>query len=142
MPIELRLDDGALRRYLTGPQSDAVRLVRDGQRTTLNAAKTGSPVDTGQLRNSHRAGPIRIENGVVTADVEVVQDYAMAVHEGSRPHVIRPRRVKALTFKLPGVGRVFAKSVNHPGAKPRPWLLQAAQANASRLGFVVSEGSQ
>lgn len=140
MPIELRLDDGALRRYLTGPQSEAVRLVRDGQRATLNAAKVRSPVDTGQLRNSHRAGPIRVSRGVVTADVEVVQDYALAVHEGSRPHVIRPRRVKALTFKLPGVGRVFAKSVNHPGTKPRPWLLNAARENASRLGFVVEEG--
>lgn len=139
MATRIPINQGELQQFLTGPQSAAVRLVREGQRVTLNAAKKRTPVDTGQLRNSHVSGNIRVQGARVTGEVEARQDYATAVHEGSRPHVIRPRRAKFLTWVGPQ-GRVFARSVRHPGAKARPWLLNAAKAEASRLGFTVAEG--
>lgn len=47
---------------------------------------------------------------------------ALIHHEGSRPHVIMPRRATMLRF----VGRtgqvVFARKVNHPGTKPNRYL--------------------
>lgn len=48
---------------------------------------------------------------------------ALIHHEGSRPHVILPRKAKALAFVPRGSNRlVFAKRVNHPGTKPSRYL--------------------
>lgn len=139
MATRITINQGELQQFLTGPQSAAVRLVREGQRVTLNAAKNRAPVDTGDLRRKQYASNIAVRGASVTGEVEAVVDYATAVHEGSRPHVIRPRRAKFLTWVGPQ-GRVFARSVRHPGAKARPWLLEAAKAEAGRLGFVVAGG--
>lgn len=50
--------------------------------------------------------------------------YGKYVHEGTRPHEIRPRRKKALRWATGG-GFVFAKSVMHPGTKADPFLQNA-----------------
>lgn len=136
MATQFTLDQGRLRSLL---QQEATRVVRDGQRKVLNSAKLRSPVDTGQLRASHRSGHVVVTGDKVSADIVAEQDYSLAVHEGSRPHVIRPRRARVLTWGK-GAGRVFATSVNHPGSRPRPWLLNALKDEGPRLGFVVSEG--
>lgn len=50
---------------------------------------------------------------------------ALIHHEGSRPHVILPRKAKALAFVPRGANRVvFAKRVNHPGSRANPYLVQ------------------
>lgn len=73
-------------------------------------------IDTGRLRNS-------ITRRVASTSVEVGSNvvYAAIQQLGGRtaPHVIRPRRKKALAFG----GRVF-RSVNHPGSNipARPFL--------------------
>lgn len=136
MASSFQLDEGALRSVL---QQEAIRKIRAGQRTTLNSAKLRSPVDTGQMRGSHHASNITVAGDRISGEVTVEQDYAMAVHEGTRPHVIRPRRAKWFAWGK-GKGRVFARSVNHPGTKARPWLLNAAQAEGPRLGFQVTPG--
>ena len=60
--------------------------------------------------------------------------YAGFVHEGTRPHVIFPRRARALRFNVAG-RTVFAAKVNHPGTKPRPFLREAAAEVAARERF-------
>lgn len=48
--------------------------------------------------------------------------YAYIVHEGSRPHPIRPRAPrKSLAFRVAG-RLVIAQRVNHPGTTPDPFL--------------------
>jgi hypothetical protein len=47
--------------------------------------------------------------------------YALMHHEGTRPHVIRPKHAKALRFVKDGQV-VFAKSVQHPGTRPNHYL--------------------
>lgn len=55
-----------------------------------------------------------------------VAPHAVFVHWGTRPHVIRPKRKKALRW--PAGGKfVFAGVVNHPGYKGDPWLTRAAR---------------
>lgn len=50
------------------------------------------------------------------------RDYALLHHEGSRPHMIRPRRPNgALRFMKDGKV-IFAKIVHHPGTKPNRYL--------------------
>lgn len=133
------VDAAGLQRQLTGPQSEMVRVLRDTARQTVNAAKLRSPVDTGGLRTAHRAEEIRVQGLKATTAVVADKDYAAAVHDGSRPHIIRPRNKKALAFKKGGK-TVFATKVNHPGAPPRPWLLNAAKDVAGRRGFIVTPG--
>ncbi len=58
--------------------------------------------------------------------------YALPIEEGSRPHVIRPRKAKALRFVVKGKV-VFARKVNHPGNRPYRFLRAAAVAAGSRL---------
>lgn len=141
MPTRIVINQNQLAQFLTGPESKAVRLVQDAQRVTLNAARKRAPVDTGQLRLHHRQSNVRVDSsGRVFGSVEATQDYALAVHEGTKPHVITPRKGKALTWTMGGT-QIFAKSVKHPGTKARPWLLNAAKAEAGRLGFEVNEVS-
>ena len=95
-------------------------------RRIVAQARQNAPVRTGNLARSIEAdpirfvGPFRIDTGV-TAHA----NYAAAVHEGTRPHVIRPRVARALRFEMDG-RVVFAKSVQHPGTRARPFLRNAA----------------
>jgi len=95
------------------------------------------PVDEGRLRSSLQVKLVRDARGpyvMVGTDVE----YALAVHEGTKPHRILPRRGRFLVFPAsgsPGKGHgsrnsspmIFARVVNHPGTKPRPFLRNALQ---------------
>jgi hypothetical protein len=50
---------------------------------------------------------------------------ALIHHEGTRPHLIVPRKAKALAFyPRGGTALVFAKRVNHPGTKPNKYLTE------------------
>lgn len=142
---QLVLDNAQMRAVLTGRNSAAVQLVQKAQRQTLTRAKITSPVDSGALRSSHLAEPIKVSGDKVTTEISATggarQEYAMHVHEGTRPHVIKPRRKKVLSWKGPE-GRVFASSVNHPGTPARPWLRNALQSTAPRLGFVVDSNGK
>ncbi|MCD2263672.1 hypothetical protein K3888_13280 [Dietzia aurantiaca] len=134
------VDKAGMQRELTGPQSQMVRLLRDTTRQTVNTAKLRAPVDTGQLRNAHRAEDVRVVGMTARTAVVADKNYAAAVHDGSRPHLIRPKNKKSLAFKVGGK-TVFAQQVKHPGAKPRPWLLNATREAAGRNGFIVTPSS-
>lgn len=142
---QLVIDNAQMRAVLTGKSSAAVQLVQKAQRQTLTRAKVTSPVDSGMLRNSHVAEPIKVSGDKVTTEISVEggakQDYAMYVHEGTKPHVIKPRRKKVLSWKG-AEGRVFATAVNHPGTEPRPWLRNALQSTAPKLGFIVDSNGK
>lgn len=132
--VRLVLDQAALRQALTGPQSEAVALLGRAQRRVLLNAKQRAPVNFGNLRNSHKATPIVVSGTKVSGAVVADAAYALPVHEGSRPHVIRPAGAKVLSW-IGGNGRVFAREVHHPGAPPRPWLRNAAVEEGASLGF-------
>ena len=142
---QLVTDNAQMRAVLTGRNSAAVKLVQKVQRQTFTLAKTNSPVDTGDLRLSHAEAPIKVSGSKVSTEISAEgnakQQYAMAVHEGTKPHVIKPRRKKVLSWKGPE-WRVFATAVNHPGTPPRPWLRLAVERTAPRLGFVVESNSK
>ena len=64
------------------------------------------------------------EAWIVENDLQVAP-HALFVHWGTKPHVIRPRRKKALRWAAGGAF-VFARGVKHPGYKGDPWLVRAA----------------
>jgi hypothetical protein len=92
-------------------------------------AKANVPVRTGALGRSGEElpqtyRPFRVSGGVKFGGGAEDVDYAAAVHEGTRAHVIRARGASALHFFM-GSREVFAKSVFHPGTKARPFLRNA-----------------
>lgn len=94
-------------------------------RQIATQARVDVPVRTGHLGRSIREDPQVMEGPFrVTGGVTAHARYAAAVHEGTRPHVIRARTAKALSFIWHGE-RVFFHSVNHPGTRPRPFLRNA-----------------
>lgn len=131
----MNLDQAALHQV---GMERARMLVNKITRQTLNRSAVLCPVDTGRLRAS---GSMQIaERGsAVVGQVEYTADYAAAVHNGTRPHVIVPRRGRYLRFQV-GDRTVYARRVNHPGTPARPYLATALREVAGRAGFTVSIG--
>ena len=133
--VTLVLDQAALHQV---GMDLAKRLVTGVTRGTLNRSAALCPVDTGLMRAS---GMMRIGGfgSQVVGEVEYTADYSLAVHNGTRPHVILPRRGQYLRFQVGG-RTVYARRVNHPGTRPRPFLATALTEVAGREGFAVSIG--
>ena len=66
-----------------------------------------------------------------TGEVEFYDTAPQALfrEEGTRAHVIRPVRAKALRWMTPA-GPAFATKVNHPGQRAQPWLEPAILSGA------------
>jgi phage gpG-like protein len=110
----------------------AAQEMQVGARMVQNRAKILAPVDTGRLRAS-------ISKDVNSLSFKVFSnvEYAGYVNDGTRPHVIRPRRAQALRFRIGG-RTVFAKEVHHPGTRAKPYLDRALQEVARQRGWNLS----
>jgi hypothetical protein len=62
--------------------------------------------------------------GVSPANRGRLRGYAQVVSAGSRPHIITPRRARALRFVVAGTV-VFTRRVNHPGTRPNDYLTRS-----------------
>ncbi|QGH75274.1 hypothetical protein I5G61_gp26 [Mycobacterium phage Quesadilla] len=100
-------------------------------RRIANQARAAVPVRTGNLGRTIGEMPQTYTPFHVGGGVEATADYAAAVHEGSRPHLIRARRAQYLHFWWHG-REVFRKSVWHPGVRSRPFLRLSAQRVAAQ----------
>ena len=132
----VRLDRGQLLRVIKG---ESRRELRTSARQVLNRARVLAPVRTGRLRASGRL----IESSFLglRPKIRVVftADYAAAVNDGTRPHIIRPRTAQALRFTIGG-RVVFAKVVHHPGTRARPFLDDALRQVAASRGYDYNRG--
>lgn len=132
----VRLDRAQLNRTIRGASRSELETTA---RQVMNRAKVLAPVDTGRLRAS-----IRIESrrtlalrSVYTVGSDV--DYAAMVHDGTRPHTIRPKNAQALRFRIGG-RIVYAKVVHHPGTRARPFLDRAVREIAGGKGYDIRSG--
>lgn len=115
----------------------------------VNQAKILCPVDTGRLRASikgqvQRTWTLRPQF-VVGSNV----DYAEMVHDGTRPHIIRPKRAHTLRRSRRGVVKpalrfvvggevVYARVVHHPGTRAKPFLDRALREVTAGRGYRVT----
>lgn len=109
---------------------------KDVMRVTLkvlNRSKVLTPVDTGNLRAGHQF-KLASRTNAVTGEVFNKIKYALPVHEGRRPVVIRPKRKQALAFRWHGQQYV-RKSVSQPARKGRPWMRDALREVAAEEGY-------
>ena len=122
-------------------QEDFERLIRKARQAIALAIKytatevwgnirKEAPVDHGRLAGSFQLDQVddltyRIWSGV---------EYALAVHEGTKPHVIEPKNKKALYWdgaKHP------VKRVMHPGTQANPYADRAIeQAKGKQSEFI------
>lgn len=134
----LDIDNAALEHAV---MSKVETFARSFVRKVAAEARTQAPARTGKLRRSiktepvRRTGPMSVETGVT-----VLASYAAPVHEGARPHVIRPRTARVLRFEVEGGRIVFARRVNHPGNRPNPFLRRAVEAVTAADSRITTTG--
>jgi len=127
----VRLDRADLQRVMTNASR---RELKESSRQVVNRAKVLAPVRTGRLRSSIRAEEPRIFSLRGSVKVGSDLEYAAFVNDGTRPHIIRPRRAQVLRFTVGG-RTVFAKVVHHPGTRPYPFLDRALREVAAARGY-------
>ncbi len=99
------------------------------------AVEHDAPYKEGRLR-----GDITVFQQTKAHEVEIgntkLIDYAVYVYHGTKPHVIKPKRAKAL--KTP---YGYRKKVNHPGTKANPYLDIALEnvVRSGRFGALLSD---
>ncbi|MCX4609372.1 hypothetical protein [Streptomyces mirabilis] len=124
MSVEVRLDQGRLTRFLRLRGGIAERNLARRTAGVADIARSLAPGSMPQYIDWHiEEGPRGLQ-GVVTCD----HPATLYVLEGTRPHLIRARRGKALRFEVDGQV-VFATVVRHPGTRANNFL-----GRALRLG--------
>lgn len=121
----LRLLSMRLEQALHGASMiEAAEVIKTSLRATAPKGKTG------RLRESitWRRSP-----GEVRFLADAVAKYVI---EGTRPHVIRPRRARALHWQQAGED-IFAMRVNHPGTKSNDFRLRAIQRAEPQLAELL-----
>jgi hypothetical protein len=163
----VRIDLNNLRVAQVGVEL-AAKEIAEATRWTFNRANALTPVDEGNLRAGNQM-TMRARRLSVTGTVENHVDYALAVHNGTKPHTIAARRQKALSFfwakgggvqvfvprtragKKMGTGLRKGKNgrvalwigkgyVRHPGTRARPWLDDALREMAALRGYKYTPG--
>ncbi|MGW1267434.1 hypothetical protein [Streptomyces sp. NPDC002491] len=124
MSVEVGLDQGQLSRFLRLRGGIVERNLARRTSRVADIAKSLAPGTMAQYIDRRiEEGPGGLQ-GVITCDHPATR----YVLEGTRLHIIRARRAKALRFKVAGQ-IVFAKVVRHPGNRPNTFM-----GRALRLG--------
>lgn len=103
-------------------------LTRELASIAAEYARENAPRRSGRLRRS--IGVRRARGGYEVYMGGSEAPYAGYVEYGTRPHLIRARRARALRFELDGE-LVYVRYVRHPGTRPR-LIMAGAMAEASR----------
>ena len=96
---------------------------------------------TGNLQARTQGRVVRLRGGRKIIARNAAK-YAAPIDRGARPHVIRPRRRKALRFVTKNGTVVFARKVNHPGNRPYRFLWRATYSAYRLMGDGLSLGVQ
>lgn len=136
--VDIDTDYNAAEAYALAVDT-GTELVTSMGNDTINYATPQTPVDTGRLRAGNQLVVDPPEGWSVTGRVQNLVEYALDVHDGTGPHVIRPRDPNGvLRFTGADGGIVYAKYVNHPGTRPRPFLAEGAAMAAPENGFIFT----
>lgn len=120
-----QLDRTRVQRMLRLPGGMVYRnMERRVQRVEAEAIRRAPGRMGRTIRASIRRGP----GGEFEGVINVRHPAALYVTGGTRPHIIRPRRVGGVLRFTVGGQVVYARYVMHPGTKPNDFLLQALRA--------------
>jgi len=118
--VSVQIDRSRLERLLRLPGGLVERNMRRRIERVENRARQLAP---GSMSRQIRSEITR-ERNEVTGFVISDHPATIFVVSGTRPHIIRPVRARALRFQVGG-RTVFAKIVYHPGTRANNFLLEA-----------------
>ncbi|GGZ73303.1 hypothetical protein ACFOOM_00865 [Streptomyces echinoruber] len=125
MSVEVRIETGRIARFLRMRGGRVERKLRERTARVARIAQQEAPGSMGRYVDWHiEEGPRGLE-GVITCDHPAVH----YVLNGTRPHLIRPRRRGGVLRFEVGGEVVFTRLVRHPGTRPNNFL-----GRALRLG--------
>ncbi|MXM67073.1 hypothetical protein GR925_27490 [Streptomyces sp. HUCO-GS316] len=120
MTVTVTLNQGVLDRILRRRGGPAYQRLATRTRRVAEIASREAPGGMGaRVDWEIRTGPTGL-SGVIWCDHPAVH----YVLRGTRPHLIRPRRARALHFYVDG-SEVFTRLVRHPGTRANPFLQRA-----------------
>lgn len=111
--------------------------LRAGGQVIEKAIQDRIPVDEGDLKESLRVTAGAKKGGRVYAHVKTggpKARHAHLVEFGTKPHEIRPKGAISLFF-----AGVFSKLIQHPGAKPQPFMRPGFDSSAGRAVQAIGE---
>src|SRR3972149_11737081 len=118
--VSVQIDRSRLERLLRLPGGLVERDMRRRVERVENRARQLAP---GSMSRQIRSQITRERNEITGY---VISDHPATIYvvSGTRPHVIRPVRARALRFTVGG-RVVYAKIVHHPGTRPNDFLAEA-----------------
>lgn len=94
----------------------------------VNEAKEIAPRQTSNLARDIQV--VRTAKNEVVIGNTKLAEYALFVHNGTKPHTIKAKNKKALKTPFG-----YKKSVKHPGTKANPYLLNALKSYTNSSQF-------
>jgi len=119
--IKITLYHEKIDSLLNSPRGDVGREIYKRAKKVQVAAKRQVGVRTGRLKNSIRIYGHSRTSGGQHMYIGSAVPYALMHHEGTRKHIITPKRKSYLKFRQ-GAVFVYRKKVTHPGTKPNRYL--------------------
>lgn len=123
--VEVTIYKEELRRFLnTNYPGDAITLWKYLERRNkiaLLRAKKQVGFQTGALQRNIRAYHLGNAMGQF-AGLIADKPYALAHHEGTRPHIIKPKEAGGVLVFSKGSRVIRTREVRHPGTKPNKYL--------------------
>lgn len=100
-------------------------------------AKQVAPYKTGNLKKDIQVFDEKIDSFSISVGNTKLVPYAKFVYFGTRPHIIKPKKMKALANKKSG--QIFGKSVNHLGTKANPYIEKAFSEYVASASFIKAK---
>lgn len=125
MSVEVRVDAARIVRMLRRRGGAVESHLRRRTARVARIAERKAPGSMGDYVSWRIVQGAKGLQGVVQCDHPAVR----FVLDGTRPHIIRARRAKALRFDMGG-RTVFAKQVHHPGTRANNFLGEALREGA------------
>jgi len=121
---EFQVDQAGVHRlFFDEGQAVQQYILKLAQQTATRAGIEAPKGKTKSLSRNLRVAKFRTGQMVVART-----PYAFFVHQGTKPHLILPRRKKVLRWETTSGEIVFSARARHPGTKPNPFLVRALRA--------------
>lgn len=134
MPVTLVFREPEFYNVFRSPVGPVGRYLGSRGQLVKRIAQALAGSRTGALRSSIHTRHLTDSRGQYIKIGTQGISYALMHHEGTRPHMIYPKRASVLRFVKRGQ-IVYAHSVMHPGTRPNKFLTNALKVTPGISGF-------
>lgn len=120
MMAKVILYPGPMNMLTKSPVGEVGRFLAGRARLIIVAARRQVGYKTGALSTSIHSRQSRTAYGQMVW-IGSTLDYALAHHEGTKPHIIKPKKARVLRFTA-GTRVIYSRSVKHPGTRANRYL--------------------